>query len=114
MVASYFLISLSILRKGTIIFGQESIVLTLRNSEDIEELDYDKSNKNWYWLGNDRKISELYSRNKKFKKAIDEKDCVEVSVRFVNLFIPSNSAYVSKSNIPIVYLYSLEFEKECK
>ena len=109
----YFLASISIESEGTILFGQESIILTLRKPGEIDQFDYHISNENWYWIGDNSKINSLYDQDTNFRAAIDKSSCVQVKVRFVNLFYPSNASYVINARIPKIYLYSVKYQAKC-
>ena len=107
MTGAYVLYSLCNPVIGTIIFGSESIVFTPRRFADIGSLDYNVSNKGWYWVGqSDKLISLLENDPEAYSRS--EKGGLEVELRYINLFFSSAASYVQRANIPIVYVWSVK------
>jgi hypothetical protein len=113
-VASYLLITiilysaLSLLKpvRGTIVFGSEVVVFTPRSWDAIDSLDYDKDGRKWYWVGHSEALHSLLRSD---RKALHDsrKGYLEVEVRFVNLFFPSQASYLQKANVGTIYIASI-------
>jgi hypothetical protein len=103
IISIYILYSICLVRTGVIIFGKEAIVFTPRKWSEIKDLDYNINGRDWVWIGNNKKLSELYK-----KYSISSSDCISVKIRYINLFLPAQATYVQKSKMPIVYVISIE------